>query len=183
LKIDRVRDCERGGADGDARRGRIFERNLQPKSNDASRPAPPKTARDIFKTRSHDFANEEFLDGVQTSEQTHLNSCNPLKINMRYGLNSETSGVLFPLSVPSVLLLFKIPIFSAGVSWAVRKRISISWSFCAGIKCVCLGVALDRVVFSFVILAFFRGNSSSVAAPPRRDFCVFAATSPGLPDL
>jgi hypothetical protein len=28
LKIERQRDCERGGADGKARRGRIFEGNL-----------------------------------------------------------------------------------------------------------------------------------------------------------
>ena len=42
LKIDRERDCERGGADGEARRGRIFERNLQPRSNEASRLAPPQ---------------------------------------------------------------------------------------------------------------------------------------------
>jgi hypothetical protein len=42
LKIARSWDCERGGADGEARRGRIFERNLQPRSNEASRLAPPQ---------------------------------------------------------------------------------------------------------------------------------------------
>ena len=42
MKTDRARDCERGGVAGKARRGRIFARNLQPRSNDASRPAPPQ---------------------------------------------------------------------------------------------------------------------------------------------
>ncbi len=42
LKIDRERNCERGGADGETRRRRIFERNLQLRSNEASRPAPPQ---------------------------------------------------------------------------------------------------------------------------------------------
>jgi hypothetical protein len=42
LKIDRERDCERGGADGEARRRRISLVDLRLRSNEASRPAPPQ---------------------------------------------------------------------------------------------------------------------------------------------
>jgi hypothetical protein len=48
LKIGRERDCERGRADAETRRGRLCERNLQPRSNDASRPAPPQDRPGYF---------------------------------------------------------------------------------------------------------------------------------------
>jgi len=42
LKIDRGRDCGRGGADGEARRRRISLVDLRLRSNEANRPAPPQ---------------------------------------------------------------------------------------------------------------------------------------------
>jgi hypothetical protein len=48
LKIDRERDCERGGADGEARRRRISLVDLRLRSNEASRPAPPQDRPSYF---------------------------------------------------------------------------------------------------------------------------------------
>ncbi|HZM02138.1 MAG TPA: hypothetical protein VFC44_03855, partial [Candidatus Saccharimonadales bacterium] len=155
LKIDRERDCERGGAAGEARRRRISLVDLRLRSNEARRPAPPQDRPRYFQNTLLCFIKVlsavclaagmqgwAFADSAGHPYSGNLETAEKIASTLYDSLDSQYQKILepAPITLASIDTPAMMPTQNSNLC-----RVSVSASFIALINRLAHAKAIDQI--------------------------------------